>query len=148
MFTWAYTEEVATQATPDQIWAMWQDTASWPCWDSELEWVKLDGDFIVGTLGHMKPAGGPEVKFRLSQVIPNRSFSDVAHLPLTRLVFDHEYIPPMAEGGEARIRHTVTMSGLLAPVFGRVIGGKIKSHLRQAMLELSQRALTGDKTLR
>lgn len=148
MFTWTYSEKVATRATPEQIWAMWQDAASWPCWDSELEWVRLEGEFIVGTVGRMKPTSGPEVKFLLSDIVPLRSFSDVAQLPLTRLAFEHEYISPQGKDETAQICHSVTMSGLLAPVFGRLIGGKIKTHLRQAMQELSQRALTEDKTLR
>lgn len=148
MFTWTYSEQVTTQATPEQIWAMWQDAASWPCWDSELEWVRLEGKFVVGTVGRMKPVSGPEVKFCLSDVVPLQSFSDVAQLPLTRLVFTHEYLSPQEGDGAAKIRHSVTMNGLLAPLFGRLIGGKIKNHLRQAMQELSHRALTEDKTLR
>ncbi|ECU9164112.1 TPA: hypothetical protein G5T75_004903 [Salmonella enterica] len=148
MFTWTYSEQVTTLATPEQIWAMWQDASSWPCWDSELEWVRLEGEFVAGTVGLMKPASGPEVRFCLSDVVPLRSFSDVAQLPLTRLVFNHEYISPQESNGAAQIRHSVTMYGLLAPLFGRFIGRKIKTHLRQAMQELSQRALTGNKTLR
>ncbi|ECI9604892.1 hypothetical protein C9X02_20800 [Salmonella enterica subsp. enterica serovar Enteritidis] len=148
MFTWAYSEQVTTLAPPEQIWTMWQDASTWPCWDTELEWVRLEGEFVIGTVGLMKPTSGPEVKFRLSEVVPLRSFSSVAQLPLTRLVFNHEYLSSQEGDGAAQIRHSVTMYGLLAPLFGRLIGGKIKNHLRQAMQELSQRALTGDKTLR
>lgn len=147
MFTWTYSETVTTLATPDQIWTMWQDVESWPCWDSELEWVKLDGEFIVGTTGRMKSTSGPEVKFKLSRIVPGLSFTNIAQLPLTRLEFGHEYKLSDADS-VAYIRHTVIMSGLLAPFFGYVIGKKIKTHLRQAMKELSQRALTGDRTLR
>lgn len=118
MFTWTYSEQVMTLATPEQIWAMWQDAASRPCWDSELEWVRLEGEFVVGTVGRMKPASGPEVKFCLSDVVPPRSFSDVAQLPLTRLVFNHEYLSPQEGDGVAQIRHSVIMDGLLAPLFG------------------------------
>ncbi|HAF2130092.1 TPA: hypothetical protein G9F27_004361 [Salmonella enterica] len=146
MFTWTYSEQVTTQATPEQIWDMWLDAASWPCWDRELEWVCLEGEFAVGTVGRMKPVSGPGVTFSLSEVVPLRFFSSVAQLPLTRLVFSHEYLSPQESDGAAKIHHSVTMKGLLAPLFGRLIGGKIKKHLRQAMQELSQRALTGDKT--
>lgn len=148
IFTWAYSEQVTTLAPPEQIWAMWQDASTWPCWDTELEWVRLEGEFVIGTVGLMKPTSGPEVKFRLSEVVPLRSFSSVAQLPLTRLVFNHEYLSSQEGDGAAQIRHSVTMYGLLTPLFGRLIGGKIKNHLRQAMQELRQRALTGDKTLR
>lgn len=48
MFTWTYSEQVTTLATPEQIWAVWQDAASWPCWDRELEWGRLEGKFVVG----------------------------------------------------------------------------------------------------
>lgn len=148
MFKWTYNESVITEATPEQIWAMWQDVSSWPCWDSELKWVKLNGDFIEGATGKMKPANGPEVDFTLSRVELNRAFSDMAKLPLTSLVFDHEYFASSEKGDPARICHSVTMTGFLAPVFGRLIGNKIKSHLRDAMMELSRRALTGDKSMR
>ncbi|ENU2135348.1 hypothetical protein ACE60T_005791 [Salmonella enterica] len=148
MFTWTYSEQVTTRATPEQIWTMWKDAASWPCWDRELEWVRMEGEFVVGTVGRMKPASGPGMKFFLCDVVPLRFFSCVAQLPLTRLVFSHEYLSPVEDDGAAQIRHSVTMNGLLAPLFGRLAGGKIKAHLRQAMLELSLRALTGDKTFR
>ncbi|CDG22244.1 conserved protein of unknown function [Xenorhabdus poinarii G6] len=148
MFIWNYSEEVITDATPEQIWAMWQDVSSWPCWDKELQWVRLNGNFTKGSTGRMKSVGGPEVDFTLSHVEPLRSFSDVAKLPLTTLVFDHEYITPPDENVPARIRHAVTMTGWLAPVFGYLIGSKIKNHLRDAMKELSRRALIDDKTIR
>ncbi|MDJ6542859.1 hypothetical protein LEC72_25045 [Salmonella enterica] len=146
MFIWTYSEQVTTLATPEQIWAMWQDVASWPCWDRELEWVRLEGKFVVGAVGRMKPASGTGVKFCISEVVPLRSFSCVVQLPLTRLVFSHEYLSSAECYGTANIRHSVTMNGLLVPFFERLIGRKIKKHLRLAMQELSLRALTGDKT--
>lgn len=146
MFKWTYHVNVETEASPEQVWAMWQDVASWPSWDSELKWARLDGDFVAGTRGRMQPSGGPEVAFTLSRVELNRGFSDVARLPLARIVFDHDYISPEKKGGCAEICHSVTITGWLAPLFGRVIGGSVKKHLRGAMEALSQRALTGDKT--
>ncbi|EIZ2110240.1 hypothetical protein MOQ95_004914 [Salmonella enterica] len=146
MFTWTYSEQITPLATPEQIRAVWQDAASWPCRDRELEWGRPEGKFVVGAVGRMKPSGGPGVKFCLSEVVPLRAFSCVAKLPLTRLVFSHEYLSPQEGDGTAKIRHSVTMNGLLAPLFGRLTGRKIIKHLRLAMQELSLRALTGDKT--
>lgn len=145
MFIWKYSEEVSTEASASEIWAQWQDTATWPRWDKELEWVRLNGDFVKGTSGKMKPASGPEVEFILEEVIVNKFFSDSAKLPLTRLVFEHEYIPSAHSGDGAKIRHTVTMTGILAPLFGRVIGSKIRLHLRDAMTELTRCASTPHK---
>ncbi|KPN61547.1 Polyketide cyclase / dehydrase and lipid transport [Aliiroseovarius crassostreae] len=139
MFTWTYSETVPTHASASQIWAHWQDTENWPAWDSELDWVRLEGPFEVGTTGKMKPSAGPEVAFELSEVSHEKSFSDTARLPLTKMVFQHEYLPqPDTETGQ--IRHTVSMTGLLAPLFGQVIGRQIKAHLRSAMETLSTQA--------
>nr|WP_273760633.1 hypothetical protein [Bartonella sp. ML70XJBT.G] len=96
----------------------------------------------------MKPRKGPKVTFTLDKVIKNVCFSDYTKLPFTRMRFNHEYILSTdSNASKNKIRHTVTMSGLLAPFFGMIIGTKIKQHLRYAMIEMSRRALTGDKIL-
>lgn len=41
----------------------------------------------------------------------------------------------------------VTMSVLLAPLFGVIIGSKMKLHLRDAMIKMSHRALNRNKIL-
>lgn len=148
MFTWNYSETVNTQASPEQVWDMWSDANTWPSWDSELDWVRLEGEFKEGAKGTMKPVNGPVVTFTLSEVLVNRSFSDRAKLPLTSIVFKHHYLQPSEKGEMPKIQHAVEMKGLLVPLFKRVIGTNIKKHLRGAVLELSSRALTNDKTFK
>ncbi|WP_019222013.1 hypothetical protein [Bartonella senegalensis] len=146
MFKWTYSEEINTQASAEQIWALWEDVPHWPLWDHELEWVELLGPFKAGTVGQMKPKKGSKVTFTLDKVIKNVCFSDYAKLPFTRMIFDHEYITSTEPGSpNNKIRHTVTMFGLLSPFFGRMIGSKIKLHLRDAMLAMSRRALSEKK---
>ncbi|WP_273719065.1 MULTISPECIES: hypothetical protein [Bartonella] len=148
MFKWTHSEEISTEASAEQIWSMWEDVATWPCWDHELEWVELSGAFKEGAVGRMKPKKGPTVTFTLDKVIKNACFSDYAKLPLTRMSFNHEYIcSKKSDSSNNKIRHTVTMSGLLSPFFGIIIGSKIKLHLRAAMIEMSRRALTENKTI-
>ncbi|WP_409361542.1 hypothetical protein ACRPOS_000760 [Bartonella heixiaziensis] len=147
MFKWIHSEEINTEASAEQIWAMWEDVSTWPCWDHELEWVELSGAFKAGAVGKMKPKKGPKVTFTLDKVIKNVCFSDYARLLFTRMVFDHEYISSTkSNSSNNKIRHTVTMSGLFPPLFGVIIGSKIKLHLRDAMMEMSRRALTENKT--
>ena len=82
------------------------------------------------------------VDFKLTEITPERNFSNTARLPFTKMVFKHEYLPSAAERS-AQIRHTVVMTGLLAPVFGKVIGSQIKNHLRDAMGTLAEQAVGG-----
>ncbi|WP_019219879.1 hypothetical protein [Bartonella florencae] len=148
MFKWIHREEINTEASAEQIWAMWEDVTTWPCWDHELEWVELSGAFKAGTAGQMKPKKVPKVTFILDKVMKNVCFSNYAKLPFTHIRFNHEYVLSTESGFlKNKIRHTVAMSGLLAPLFGMIIGTKIKQHLRDAMIEMNRQALTGNKTL-
>ncbi|NMZ00016.1 hypothetical protein HBO04_07790 [Pseudomonas proteolytica] len=140
MFEWAYVETVNTSATAEQIWSVWQDAENWPKWDDQLEWVKWDGPFIEGVKGTMKPSDGPVVTFVLTEVKEFSSFTDRASLPLTTIDFIHTYESTV--DGHGKIVHKVEMRGLLAPLFGRIIGSKIRIHLRSAMEKLSILAQT------
>ncbi|MGF6098106.1 SRPBCC family protein [Pseudomonas sp. 18175] len=135
MFEWVHVETVNTPATAAQVWSVWADAENWPKWDDQLEWVKWQGPFEEGAIGTMKPADGPVVSFVLTEVEEFSHFIDRANLPLTTVDFIHRYEPTSDGGG--RIVHSVEMRGFLAPLFGRVIGSKIKTHLRQAMEKLS-----------
>lgn len=138
MFKWQFSETINTNASPQEVWSIWTDAHNWPVWDTELEWVKLEGPFVEGAIGTMKPRGAPDVEFVLTNVEENRQFVDLAKLPLTRIAFIHRY--ETAADGTGRIMHKVEMNGLLAPLFGRLIGSKIRAHLRDAMEELSSLA--------
>ncbi len=96
----------------------------------------------------MKPKKVPTVTFTLDKVIKNVFFSDCSKLPLTHMSFDHEYIClTKSDSSNNKIRHTVTMSGLLSSFFGMIIGSKIKLHLRDAMIKMSRRVLTENKII-
>nr|WP_246054683.1 hypothetical protein [Bartonella massiliensis] len=114
--------------------------------DHALEWLEFSGTFKEGAIGRIKSKKGPTVIFTLDKVIKSVCFSDYAKLPLTRMIFDHEYICSKKSGSSNnKIHHPVTMSGLLSPFFGMIIGSKIKLHLCDAMIEMSRRVLTENK---
>lgn len=136
MVTWEFKESVETEATADQVWAMWCSPTSWPLWDDGIEWVSLQGSFTKGARGVMKPVGGPKVKFELLDVYPNQGFKDRSFLPLTTLDFIHTYTPASTMS-KARITHHVEMRGWLTPIFKRVIGSNIRKGLPGALRKLA-----------
>jgi len=140
MFVWQYSETVDTHATAATIWQFWSDPATWHTWDDEVTSAAIHGDFIEGAKGIMQPASGPKVAFELVRVDPHTSFTNRAKLPLSTLDFSHVYIPPSAAGAPAQITHGVEIRGLLAPLFGFLIGRGVKKHLRTAMLKLVDKA--------
>ena len=74
--------------------------ATWPEWNTDTEWVRLDGPFQTGGTGMLKPKGGPKVRFVLDSVVPEREFVDVSLLLGARLTFRHDVEP--RRGGARR----------------------------------------------
>ncbi len=126
-----------TEATPAQLWARYCNVPTWNEWDGEIENSSLNGPFVVGAKGRLKPKGGPNTSFTLTAVVPERHFSDVTHLPLARLIFRHA-ITPDVRG--AVISHSIEMEGPLAFLFARLMGPKMRAGLPIAMETLGRLA--------
>lgn len=63
----------------ERIWALWIDVNSWPKWHGDLEYCKLEGDFVVGNHFVLKPKGSPAVKISLTKISSGREFTDCTH---------------------------------------------------------------------
>lgn len=137
MWRCAHTE--TTTASRERLWEIYARPTEWPSWDHEVLEVTVDGPFAMGTTGTLRPASGPSSKFTLTNVTPPVRFVDVAKLPLGSIVFDHD-IEAAEETGLTRFTHTVTIDGLLTPLFSRVIGRRIAAELPKAMRALARLA--------
>jgi len=142
MFSWHYTETVETDAPAEAIWSLWSTPSTWHTWDSEVKSAEIHGDFVQGAKGIMQPTSGPKVAFTLTKVARNECFTNRAKLPLATLDFSHFYSPKSASGTAGKLTHSVTIRGLLAPLFRLLIGRSVRKHLRSAMLNLADQADT------
>lgn len=131
MFYFEHTE--TTVATAAQLWRRYADAPTWPDWDHEVERAVLHGPFAAGTRGVLKPVGGPKTKFVIAELTERVSFTDVSSLPLATMTFAHR-IEPTDVGSQ--FTHTVTISGPLSLLFGRIIGRKVAAGLPGAMRRL------------
>jgi hypothetical protein len=138
---WTVEHTEYTAASPESIWAQWSDVTTWPVWDRGVEHVSLEGPFAVGTKGTLKPAGGPRAHFELTDVRPAEGFVDVTKLPLARMRFEHSAV---REDGSTRVTHRVTITGLTAPIFSRVIGRGIAKGLPETVKTLARVAAERD----
>jgi hypothetical protein len=112
-------------ASPAAIFARWADVARWPEWNSDIEWVRLEGPFAQGSTGALKPRGGPRVRFVIDRLVPGREFVDVSKLFGARLSFAHT-VAGAGEGGST-IEVEVTIAGPLAPLWRRVLGSGLRA---------------------
>ena len=142
---WTFESSATTQASPEAVWALWSDVATWPEWDDGIEHVTLDGPFAAGTTGALKPAGGPRVRFALTDVRAPHGFADVTRLPLCRMRVEHRLAAQ--DGGGTRITHRVTMHGPATPLFSRVIGRGLKKDLPDTVRSLARMAAERERVL-
>jgi hypothetical protein len=101
--------------------------ATWPEWNSDTEWVRLDGPFTAGARGVLKPRGGPRVKFEVTALIPDQEFTDVSRLAGARLTFRH-LIQARPDGG-SDLHVTITISGPLGWLWTRALGKGLAASL-------------------
>jgi len=114
----------ATSTAPaSAFFARWADMSTWPQWNQDTEWVRLDGPFVQGATGRLKPKGGPVVSFVVEQLVPGSSFVDVSRLFGARLVFDHAV---QEQAGRTRVDVVVTLGGPLAFFWKLVLGKGIR----------------------
>jgi hypothetical protein len=130
-------EEIEIQAPPATIFALYANVADWPIWDPEVKAASIEGPFVSGAKGVVHPNGGPKSTIHFTSVVPDRSYHAECKLPLCKMRFE-QLLTPTATG--TKVRHTVVFEGLLAPLFGRLIGNGMKKTLPEAMRSLKNHA--------
>jgi carbon monoxide dehydrogenase subunit G len=123
-------EKIRIQATPDKIFPFYENVSSWSSWDPDVQSSSIDGEFIAGAKGRLKPVKGPEAEIEFTEITKNQSFTTISKLPLCTMSFVHELVP---SGEATEVSHKVVFSGLLSPLFGRLIGTGIRKGLPATM---------------
>ncbi|MEN6383598.1 MAG: polyketide cyclase [Veillonellales bacterium] len=78
-----FTFQTEINASPEKIWKMYTNVKNRFKWESDLEHITLDGEFITGSSGTMKLEGQPAMSFTLTSVVPNQEFWDRTEIPGT-----------------------------------------------------------------
>jgi hypothetical protein len=133
------TARVASTASPSAIFERWADVATWPQWNADTEWVRLDGAFTQDGTGVLKPKGGPKVKFVIEKLTATE-FVDVSRLLGARLTFRH-VVTPGTDGCAVNV--AITMSGPLAWVWNRILGKGLASSVQPDLEALARTAERG-----
>lgn len=125
------------QAPARVIFAIYADVANWPDWDPDAKSASIEGPFVSGAVGQVVPHGGPTSTIRFVDVVPDAGFRVECRLPLCTLRFDYALRP---HGDGTMATHRVGFDGLLAPVFGRLIGTGMRKTLPKALEALASLA--------
>jgi hypothetical protein len=132
---------VTSSAPPSAFFARWADMATWPEWNLDTEWVRLDGPFAEGATGTLKPKGGPKVPFVVDRLTEDE-FVDVSKLLGARLTFAHRVT---TTGDRTEVSVDATISGPLAPVWKLILGKGIAASAQPDLERLVAAAEAGGK---
>ena len=116
------TASAASTAPAAQFFALWADMATWPEWNTDTEWVRLDGPFVEGATGTLKPKGGPKVKFTVERLTAS-DFVDVSTLWGAKLMFDHHIVENC---GITAVSVQIRLTGPLSRLWTMMMGGGLR----------------------
>jgi hypothetical protein len=104
-------------------------------WDTELYDSCLTGAFAIGAVGRLTPKRGRVSEFRVSQLNPGQSYTFTIALPLCKLHI-HRYLSLTQDG--LSFTHEVTFKGILAFLFGLLLGRRFQTALPRVMDNVKQ----------
>lgn len=136
---WTTEHTIETTLQPEVIWQQWIDVAGWNKTDPGVVESQLDGDLKIGATGRLKPKSGPATRFVITSCEPFSSFIVENGMPLAHMAFEHE-MKPTTQG--TQFTHRIRITGLLAPLWGRLIGQQIAKDLPGVMERMVAAAAT------
>jgi hypothetical protein len=132
-----------TRDTRVQASAVWErcyaDPAAWPEWNQEIAAVKASGPIQRGSRVKVRFRTGLRLEFHITELEPERVFTDEARLPGARLGHRH-VLEPTATG--VRLRNTIYFEGPLAGVWARLGGKRAAAALEEGQRRAAALAAT------
>lgn len=125
-----FEEEIIINAPPEKVFSVYADVNGWSSWDPDTKSSAVEGQFCSGARGIIRPTIGPAMRIHFTEVIPNLSFTAEIRLPLCVIRFDHELYPDISG---TRTLYRVVFSGLLTPIFGRLVGYQIRKGMPKTL---------------
>src|SRR5262249_18420492 len=113
---------ILAPASAAAVWRLYSDVSRWPSFDAEAERIELDGPFAAGSRGTMKFRGQEPLAFTLTEVEPERLFTD--ETPVGEAVVRVRHVLDPADGGTT-ITYQVEVDGPGNAELGAMITGDI-----------------------
>jgi polyketide cyclase/dehydrase/lipid transport protein len=104
-----FEHSIECQVGRDFAWKFWTNVDNWSAVDPAVEWAKLEGPFITGTIGRVKPRGADPNEWKLAEVEEGKRAVIEMALPGATVKFHWNFAD--MTGGGARITQKVTLEG-------------------------------------
>ena len=124
---WTHSETI--DAPPDVVWQLTTDVEAWPTFMPTVTTVERldDGPLRAGASARIKQPGQRAATWTVTELTPGSTFSWRSQRRGMAMVGGHRVVP---EGAGSRSHLTLTMTGPLTPVLGRLLGPLMRRVLR------------------
>jgi hypothetical protein len=93
----------------DFAWKFWANVDNWAVVDPAVEWARLEGPFIAGTIGRTKPRGADTNEWKLAEV--EEGIRAVIEITAPGATVKFHWSFADITGGGVRITQKVTLEG-------------------------------------
>ena len=138
-FKHGFSSSQVIKAPIDKVWAIETDVEQWPRWDKGLQAASLKGPLVVGTSGMLTDDKGRRSRFSISDLVPGERIGYRIKLPLATMHLARQL---EVQPSGTRITHSVWFTGLLGPLFNRLLGKTYEPMLPETTLQLKALAET------
>jgi Polyketide cyclase / dehydrase and lipid transport len=143
---WAAEHSLETTASPQSIWRLWSDVASWGEWNSDIERIEISGPFATGSTIAMTPVDQDTVELRIAEASEPDLFIDEADLGDVLVRTTHRV--DRLDGGRNRVTYRMQISGPAADTVGPELGPEISGDFPETLAALVEQAEAADRDAR
>jgi len=124
----------------EEVWQLWADVNNYLRWHDDLDYCKLDGQFVVGNHFMLKPKGAPAVKVEIIELVQYKKFVDCTKFWGAKMYDIHE----LEETNEGlRITNTIKVTGFLSFLWVQLVAKKVAHSAPKEMEALVNLARKG-----
>jgi hypothetical protein len=143
---WTAEHSIETTASPESIWRLWSDVASWPEWNADIERIEISGPFAAGSTIAMTPAGQETVELRIAEASEPDLFVDQADLGEVVVRTIHRI--ERQDDRRNIVTYRMEISGPAADTVGPELGPQISGDFPGVLAALVERAAGLDQDAR
>ena len=141
---WSREHSIETTASPESIWRLWADVATWPEWNADIQRIEIFGQFAIGSTIAMTPVDQDTVELRIAEASEPTLFVDEADLG--DVVVRTVHRADRHETGRTTVTYRMEISGPAADSVGPELGPKISGDFPETLAALIERAVAEDPT--
>jgi Polyketide cyclase / dehydrase and lipid transport len=135
---WTTEHSIETTASPESIWRLWADVATWGEWNADIEQIQISGPFAAGSTIAMTPVGQGTVELRLSEVSEPKLFVDEAVVGDVVITTFHRI--DRLDEGRSRVTYRLEIIGPAADTVGPELGPQISGDFAEVLAALVETA--------